>query len=558
MKLHSKIYLLLLFFSIAIILYFISFHFINTSIKNIFTKENQDIQQHTIENVIAINLNSYQQIIEDNSAWDELIDFTQKQDSVWAIDNIDFIVNVFGQSTVMVYNKDHQLIHFHSDSTLTGQIEPPAPEKIDSLFNQASFCHYFQYSGDKLFEYFGANIVPSSDAIKRQTPAQGYLLSGQEWNREFLDNLAESTGFATEIVKMNDLPSFKMDSGYEYVLKELSDSNGKTIAKVIFSRANPVEQELKTFLYLTILVSLIALVVVIVFLVYIKRIIMHPLSVINRTLHKHDLQYIQKMETKTPEFIELKELILNSFKQQEELRKNNDQLRESNATKDKLFSIIGHDLRNPIGNILSASGLLSESIQNNELEHADVLANLVEDESRGALNLLETLLNWAKSQTGTIHYNPKRFQIKEIIAQVAFKMETSAQLKEIQIDTTGVCDIEVFADQNMLTTILRNLISNAIKFTNPGGCVKVAVSQNGRKIDIMVEDNGIGMDESTVKRLFKTETNYSTYGTANEKGTGLGLIICKEFADKHSGSIRVESEKGKGTRFIVSLLAHID
>ena len=554
MKLHLKISLLLFSFTAVLIISFISLHYINHLVQNVYTKENQRNQAQIIDKVIAIKSGSLKQIVDDNSAWDELVTYTDKPDSVWAIDNIDFMVTVFNHSSVMVFNKAKELIHQYCDSSLAGQNIPPKSKQIEALFAQSPYCHYFEYSGKHLMEFCGATIVPSTDAKDRKTEIQGYLLAGEEWNDAYLRNLYESTGFQPELIAAADTASIKFDKDRDYVIKELQDAEGKTVAKVVFSRVSPIEQDLENFLMLTILTSVIAFIALIVFIFYFRRILVEPFALINRTLETNNDRFLDRLRSKTPEFIKLKELILKFFTQQEELKSNNARLIELNGTKDKLFSIIGHDLRNPVGNIMSASVIMNELIQNKEFETVETLLNLIERESGEALNLLETLLDWAKTQTGRLQYNPRQIRLEEIISRVTTNLGASARMKDIQIETGKIIDFEVYADYNMLTTILRNLISNAIKFTNPGGWIRITVSKTDHEINFIVEDNGIGMDNKTVNRIFKAETNYSTYGTANEKGTGLGLIICKEFIEKHGGSIRVESEKGKGSRFIFNII----
>ena len=556
MKLHSKISLLLFSFVAVLTISFTSLNYINRSVQDVFMKENQRNQAQIIDKVIAIKFGSLKQIVDDNSAWDELIDFTHKPDSVWAIDNIDFIVNVFNHSTVMVFNNDDELIHQFSDSSLISQYLPPDETAIKKVFAQSPYCHYFQYSGNHLIEFCGAAIVPSADATDRQTEPQGHLLVGEEWNEAYLNNLYESTGFQPELVAAADPSPIELDRDREYIIKELHGTDGKSVAKVIFSRVNPIQQDLNNFFILTLLISFIALLALIVFILYFRRILVEPFWLINRTLETNNQQYLLRLQSKTPEFIKLKELILNFFKQQDELKSNNARLVELNGTKDKLFSIIGHDLRNPIGNILSASGIMIESIQEQDFESIEILLSLIEKESGEALNLLETLLDWAKTQTGKLQYSPRRIHLKEIIDRVSTNLSFAARMKEIKIETVSNVDFEVYADYNMIITILRNLISNAIKFTNPGGWVRISALRNDNEIEFRVEDNGIGMDDKAAGRLFKAETNYSTYGTANEKGTGLGLIICKEFIEKHGGSIRVQSEKGKGTCFAFNIVEH--
>ena len=232
-----------------------------------------------------------------------------------------------------------------------------------------------------------------------------------------------------------------------------------------------------------------------------------------------------------------------------QLKKAEQLLIESNASKDKFFSIIAHDLRSPFNNILGLTELLIENTNDFELADYKKFVGLINSSAKNTLVLLDNLLNWAKSQTDRISFNPEK-QVLSSICQEVFKVvQTCSNNKNIILNCVQLENITVFADRNMLKTILRNLISNAIKFTNKNGKIDVYTSQNAEFIEIAVSDNGVGMDEATQNKLFRLESNESTLGTANEKGTGLGLILCKEFVEKHGGEIWVESQLGKGSVF---------
>ncbi len=239
--------------------------------------------------------------------------------------------------------------------------------------------------------------------------------------------------------------------------------------------------------------------------------------------------------------------------QSEEMLKTNEQLSHLNATKDKLFSIIAHDLRNPFNAVFGFSELLIKKIKT--LPHEKVLRylGLIYTASRSGNSLLENLLQWSRSQTGRIAFDPVRLNLLEIAEEVVNLMEGDAERKNISIQQLIDQDIIVFADENMLKTIFRNLISNAIKFCNENGTVTLNYGIVGKKVEVTIADTGVGIPPENQSKLFKIEKTVTTKGTANETGTGLGLIICKEFIDKHNGKIWVESEIDKGSKFIFTL-----
>ncbi|MCA1759933.1 MAG: transporter substrate-binding domain-containing protein, partial [Bacteroidales bacterium] len=231
------------------------------------------------------------------------------------------------------------------------------------------------------------------------------------------------------------------------------------------------------------------------------------------------------------------------------LKERESQLRELNSTKDKLFSIIAHDLRSPFNAIIGLSEQLIENINDFEVAESEKYLQLINLSAKNTLVLLDNLLNWAKTQTGQNIYNPEKIYLSEIVREISEVSKSIAKIKDISLKYAHDIDFEVYADVNMLKTILRNLIFNAIKYTQLNGKIVISAVQNQNNIEITVSDNGVGMSEETRSKLFKMDANITTPGTANEKGSGLGLILCKEFVEKHGGKIWVESELGKGSAF---------
>lgn len=229
------------------------------------------------------------------------------------------------------------------------------------------------------------------------------------------------------------------------------------------------------------------------------------------------------------------------------------QLQLSNATKDKFFSIIAHDLINPIGSFKEILSLMADSYEDfTEDERLSWIKRILAY-SENSYNLLRNLLDWSRSQRGAIKVNITRIDIKPFISEVIRSKQINADKKSIQIENKVNSNVFVNADVNLLTTVIRNLISNAIKFTNFGGLITISDDIVGDKIMIRVADNGVGMSVFQLLNLFRIDQNISTEGTDKEMGTGLGLILCKEFIDKMKGEIYATSKQGEGTTFYITL-----
>ncbi len=245
--------------------------------------------------------------------------------------------------------------------------------------------------------------------------------------------------------------------------------------------------------------------------------------------------------------------ITDRKKTEQALIESEAQFRELNATKDILFSIIGHDLRGPFGNILVLSQLLIEAEKEVNLAELEQYLGMINSTAKNTLVLLDNLLNWAKSQTGQFDSKSEKINISASIQEVLELSDANAKTKNISLNLIKSDEIEVNSDKEIFKTILRNLISNAIKFTEPGGNVGISVNLKENQAEITISDDGIGINEETCKKLFSVSSNISSLGTANEVGSGFGLFLCKEFVQKLGGRIWVESKEGKGSDFKFTL-----
>lgn len=240
-------------------------------------------------------------------------------------------------------------------------------------------------------------------------------------------------------------------------------------------------------------------------------------------------------------------------KMHEEIKLQTNNLKLLNDTKDKFFSIIAHDLKNPFNSIRGFTELLIENIAIYDKEKQLKFLKIVKGSTTKASDLLNNLLIWANSQSGTIKFNPVKIELIKQVAEVISLVEIQAINKEISIFNNIYHNLYVNADVNMLNTILRNLLSNAIKFTKPGGEIYLSSIVKNNTVTIIVKDNGIGLSKETINNLFSIDNKVSSIGTANEQGSGLGLILCKDFVEKHGGKIWAESTLDKGSEFMFSL-----
>jgi two-component system sensor histidine kinase/response regulator len=245
---------------------------------------------------------------------------------------------------------------------------------------------------------------------------------------------------------------------------------------------------------------------------------------------------------------------ITSWKKTEEtLLKSEKELRELNAEKDKFFSIIAHDLKNPFHSILNFSDLLLKHYTTYDKEEVLTFIKMIHQSSTQAFNLLDNLLHWSRAQTGRMNLKPAVVDLHNIITKNIYLLEVAAMEKNIQVSHSVKPRTYIFCDENMLSTVIRNLLSNAIKFTRPTGKITIGNREKSRTHEISVTDTGVGIKEEDLGKLFRIDIHYSTTGTANEEGTGLGLVLCREFVNLNNGSIRVISKPGKGSAFFVEL-----
>lgn len=228
-------------------------------------------------------------------------------------------------------------------------------------------------------------------------------------------------------------------------------------------------------------------------------------------------------------------------------KKLEEQLIQLNADKDRFISILAHDLRSPFNYLLGFTELLKRNLRKYQIEKIEAMIETINSTAQKTFELLEDTLLWANAQSKKITYSPAVTNVVEVITEVIDILAPGAKTKNIKIEYVHKKELLVNLDVYMFKAILRNLISNAIKFTNQGGKIDISAIHNEDHLTIKVADNGIGIKPDVLEKIFRFVSIHSTHGTANESGTGLGLLLCKEFVDKHGGKIWIDSKVNEGT-----------
>ncbi|HLP45956.1 MAG TPA: hybrid sensor histidine kinase/response regulator [Candidatus Kapabacteria bacterium] len=245
--------------------------------------------------------------------------------------------------------------------------------------------------------------------------------------------------------------------------------------------------------------------------------------------------------------------LMSRVKTHLELKFSRERLKELVAARDTFFSIIAHDLRNLLQYLILSADTLYNSYDSLEEERKKDYIQRFYHCSYKISGLLENLLAWSQSQRGMIEYYPEKIDIGALVAENIELLKEDARKKGIAIDSGIEPGIIVFADRNMIRTVIRNLLGNGVKFTDTGGEVRVSASKTGVNVEINVTDTGVGMNDEEIAALFRIDRRQAKIGTAKEKGSGLGLILCKDFIEKNKGTIEVTSAPGKGSSFRIKL-----
>ncbi|GEM_PF-3934203 len=544
MKIQTKIMILLGTMFVAFIGIFIGFEVLNIRQKTLFLNSQRRNLETLIDQILSTKREKYEHFVRDYTAWDDMVNFCKTPQKKFALENIDVTLAPYKLNFIFVFNKQQDLIYEVCDSHAINRLALLKKVNFDTLFLRQEISHFFVKYNSVLIEFWGATVLSSTSYVERYTAANGYFLIGKIWNQTYIKEHSTATGFQIYISQITDIVAAE---SCIIVKRNFLNFVHQPIETLIFTKPDLTEIESQNLQRISIYIGILAIITGLSFLWMIRKWIAIPLKLISISLQKQDNQSLNRLEKRNDEFGNIAVLIETFFKQQKELV-------ELNSTKDRFFSIIAHDLKSPFNSILGLTDMLKTELKDFDVETVEEYINFIHDAAKRTYKLLENLLDWANMQRGKMPFQTEKINLQEIFNNEIFSLQQIAKMKEIEISCVkSYGEIMVLADKNMLKSILRNLMTNAIKFTRKTGKILLSAELIENFVEISVSDNGVGISAENAEKLFRIDKHLSTQGTNNETGTGLGLILCKEFVEKHGGKIWVESKEGQGTTFKFTL-----
>lgn len=451
---------------------------------------------------------------------------------------------------------------------------------ISKLYNNIGLVYMDQENYEKALEYcekslkikvkskIGSDAFSQYSSIAQIYTKLGNLPKARDYANEALkialeDNAKRDVSYIYLILyEINkDLGNYKQALDYHSLYSDIKDTimnedfwnritamqvRNKTREKEKENQLLKAEKENQKLLFILIF-SFVSILIIVLYILYMNK------KKANSLLTQKNIQIERvnvDLSVKNLQVTAQKEELSQMFG---ELQLSEAKLREANATKDKFFSILAHDLKNPLQAMILSSYMLANNYEKMDRDKLEDSFDKLHKSSNHLANLLENLLQWARTQSGGIEFNPEPLGLRMIVENNISFLNENAVRKDIKIKNNIVDEITCFCDLNMISTVLRNLITNAIKFTQIGGEINIHADVNGEYLSVTVEDNGIGIADENIDKLFRIDVHHTSIGTSKEKGTGLGLILSKEFVEINGGEIFVESKYGRGSRFNFTL-----
>lgn len=549
----------------------LAYHFTRSKEEKIFNYAYLQNTSVSIQSILKDRERSMNQNLENNSAWDMMVDFAAAPDSAWAVENLNTTRQTLNLDFIQIYSADFKPAWaIYNTETRAGFFEIIGHRKLQNLFQSASTCHFFEITDAGLLELYGSIIVPSTD-IARKTRARGYLFFGKLWDNELLSDVENSSN---SLISMHFLPGIGNERQPHVISKDsreiavfLKDYTGRNIVRLDFLSKSFYKADTRLFYLLTLIPFALALIVLCIFYILIRKWISIPVHKITQSLNRQDSEGLKGISSGSPEFLAISNLVAESFqyrknleneiierkKAEEKILKYAGELQEINLSKDKFFSILAHDLKSPFHYLLGYSDLLRNEYATLSDEERKKFVSIIHSNSQRLYNLLENLLAWSRLQTGRMDFELELFDLSKEIKQLVETVRVSAVHKHITIESVLSENTLLNADRNMIRSAIHNLLTNAIKYTPENGLVSIRSNSTDVYVEVSIKDNGVGMSPDEMAKLFRIDVSVSRPGTNKEPGTGLGLILSKEFIEKNGGSIYVESEPEKGSHFRVTL-----
>ncbi|MFA4990193.1 MAG: ATP-binding protein [Candidatus Omnitrophota bacterium] len=568
MRVQTKIIFLLLAI-VAVFTFFILLErgFEKQRLVTLFSSEEKQIQQ-IFEKILELKGKTLATLAYDYTYWDELTGFVASGDKTWAVENLDTALSAYNANVIWIYGIDGSLIYSVDNLPGAGFPEPPfAGNRISGLFAGRPFCHFYINTAKGIFEIRGASIHPSKDA-QRKTLAQGYFLAGRLWNKAYIDEIAKLCGYnitLTALAENKEIPVVSNpQKGITTFSRVFSGPDAKPAFEAIVWKESQLIKDFNLnyknfFLIMTAFLGIF----LITFIILLTRWVKIPLQLISGALKNENTAGASLLEKDKTEFGDIIRIISRFFEQKRELEKAKLQADSANRAKSDFLANMSHELRTPLNAIIGFAEVLQDQFFGPLNEKQKKYVDNINTSGRHLLSLINDILDLSKVEAGKMELEPENLFLKKDVLEPALTLLQEKALKHsisLSLDVEPQADINILADAKKLKQIMFNLLTNAVKFTPDGGSVEIGAKRSpgaqaggpeaGDFIEISVKDSGIGIKPEDLAKLFQTFSQIESTYSKTVEGTGLGLALTKKLVELHGGEIRVESEFGKGSKFI--------
>ncbi len=570
---QTRLVFLLLITTIAVVLGLVGFHHLERKRMRDFFLDRVQVQNETFAKLLDLKGSSLSMFAYDYTYWDEMVRCIAERDTFWAAEQIAEALGTYHADKAWMYRIDRTLVYSATNEAQQGLTKYTLPDScLTFLLDEKRFCHFFISTSAGLLEVRGATVHPSDDP-ERTTPPQGYFLVGRLWNDDYVAELSELTGATVRLLPVDAEGTINqkapvvsdLTEGLIVVTEVLKDWRSRPIAVVEARSVSYAVREFNRssashFVMLVLVVATITALVAVALVLLVTR----PLNLLSMALTTENTKVLAGLVKKNTEFGEIARMIARFFEQKDRLvleiaeRKRTEaellvkeqELKRSNAELEQFAYVASHDLQEPLRMVGSYTQLLARRYKGKLDKDADEFIAFAVDGVTRMQGLINDLLSY--SRVGTRGNKPQPTNSEEVLERVLQNLSVS--LRDNKATVTHDPLPVVMADERQLEQLLQNLIGNAVKYhgEKPPQVHIGAERSNGVWI-FTVRDNGIGIEPQYYGRIFQL---FQRLHTRQEySGTGIGLAICKKIVERHGGKIWVESEPGKGSKFIFTLLA---